>query len=244
MNKRLLRWLVLVLLGWIVLLAGCGTEEAPAPTASAPATKPAPPPPPPPPETSLGTLVKVERSETAAVEARCIKSDADGFVGVVSGDVPEDPFNLRKRGEHEVYHAKRGVEVYVSLTPVMGTSVGVCNDSEKAGQGKTFLVLHFEGAARRSTNDQEDVAKFQAVGSTGVLARVDAHSWLADAAGKKYRAPAVRIEAKDKRQLAFEVPGDASGLVWHDRKDLYELEPHPKAVSAPAEPEKKESPAP
>jgi hypothetical protein len=212
-------------------LAGCSAGEK---QAESTAAKPAPPPPPP--ETSLGRLVKVERAESAPILARCYKSAMDNFLGtVVAGKTPEggaDAFELRKRGASEMYHAKRGFEVYVMLEGAMGQRPGVCPTVEKAGAGKTFLVLQFEGKAGRSTNEEADMAKFVGVGATRVLARVDSHSWLTDGAGKKYPSPAVVVGA-EKRQLAFEIPADAAGLAWHDRKDEYRLEPAPAKVTPP-----------
>jgi hypothetical protein len=54
----------------------------------------------------------------------------------------------------------------------------------------------------------------------------DKGSWLTDAQGKVYK-PGLLAGAPSKtvRQLAFEIPADASGLTWHDGEAAFPLKP-------------------
>jgi len=93
------------------------------------------------------------------------------------------------------------------------------NQEQKAAKGKTFVILHFEGKAKPG----------------------QAKTWLADAAGKKYTegfwyAPKKEKDQKDTAQVSYEIPADSTGLVWHDNKQPYKLEPI--VVAVPPEPEK------
>ncbi|MGH9863100.1 MAG: hypothetical protein ACRD35_06720 [Candidatus Acidiferrales bacterium] len=164
MNEPCIRWAAGLLLAVSLLLAGCSTGQAPPPRASAPAAKPVPPPPPPPPppKTSLGKLVKVERSPKA--KAQVLSLNAPG---------------------------------------------GIADVEESAGKGKVFLVLHFEGEPSEEAEDNPQ--------------------WLSDAAGKKYDEP-FAFGKSGWSELAYEIPADATGLIWHDGKKAYELEPHPKLL--------------
>lgn len=165
-------FLVCLLLTLVMMLAGCQKSDQPVPQSAA---TPALPPPPPPPETSLGTLVKVERSDKTMVRV--------GYLTL----------------------AARGGIAYEDR-------------EEKAGKGKTFVVLHFEGKPKPGRTK----------------------AWLTDAAGKKYSegmwyAPKKEKEQKEKAQISYEIPADAAGLVWHDGKQPYKLEPVAVAMQADAE---------
>ncbi len=107
---------------------------------------------------------------------------------------------------------------------------GAFEVEEKASKGKTFVVLQFEGKAKRDFADE--VFPFSSVTNSQRMLRLDENSWLTDAAGKKYKSGLLKI--KGKRQLAFEVPADANGLVWHYGKKQYQLEPHPVEITESA----------
>jgi len=67
-----LRTLLLLALVFSLTFSGCKQESsAPPSAASVPKPAPQPPPPPPPPPTSLGDLVKVEKTESAGIQAIC-----------------------------------------------------------------------------------------------------------------------------------------------------------------------------
>lgn len=83
---------------------------------------------------------------------------------------------------------------------------------EKAGKGKTFVILHFEGKGRPG----------------------EPKLWLTDANGKKYSEGYGYSKKKGTGQIAYEVPADATGLVWHDGKQAYKLEPVIVAVEPTA----------
>jgi hypothetical protein len=123
------------------------------------------------------------------------------------------------------FHAKPGTEVFSIVDR------NICNSDDKARAGKVFLILSFEGKAKRRGDGE--VTTFRSVTPGEHLARMEERSWLEDAAGTKYRN-ALLVVKKDAKQVAFEVPADGTGWVWHDGKAAaYKLEPHPVAV-APA----------
>ncbi len=99
---------------------------------------------------------------------------------------------------------------------VFQAAADVCGVKGKARNGHDYIVLRFEGEAKRKL--VKEFGKFVATRGAGYLARVDEESWLTDADGKKY-APAHAKSIKPPRQLAFEVPESATGLVFHDGKD-------------------------
>jgi hypothetical protein len=92
------------------------------------------------------------------------------------------------------------------------------NQQETAGKGKTFVILHFEGKPKPGSSKR----------------------WLADGAGKKYTEGMWYSPKKQQAQVSYEVPADATGLVWHDGKQAYKLEP--VVVTLEAEPEKGQAP--
>lgn len=205
------------------LLPACGGETA-KPAQSAPAAQPSPPAAI---ETSLGRLVKTGRVAQATLLARCILSPRDNMVGVVSTSAPGDPFSIVKRGEREVYTSKAGVKVMVVLD-----GAGVCQESEAGAPGRDFLVLTFEGAAKRSF-EKEGISTFQAAGAAGLLVRSDSHSTLTDPAASFEAAGLVLVAEAEGRQLAFEIPTGAKELVWKDGEHAYRLDPTPRPL-APA----------
>lgn len=104
------------------------------------------------------------------------------------------------------------------LTLAARGGVAYEDQEQKAGKGKTFLVLHFEGKPKPGRHK----------------------TWLTDAAGKKYSegmwyAPKKVKDQPEKAQVSYEVPAEATGLVWHDGKQPYQLEP--AVVALKAEPE-------
>jgi len=99
----------------------------------------------------------------------------------------------------------------------------ICGVKEKASAGKTFVVLSFEGETKRDLDGE--LGKFAAVTTGNFLARIDEQSTLEDGAGQKL-GPAL-LKANKGRQLIFEVPVNAAGLVWSNGKQRVQLEPHP-----------------
>lgn len=182
-----------------LFFTGCKKSEtlSPQTTTKPEAAKPAPAPipPPPPPPTPLGDLVSVERSAKTSIEVMC----PGGKGGILEGN--------------------RGTEVFALSS--MGT---VCGVQEKAGTGKTFVILKFGGKAKRDFNDE--MFRFASVTDGKYLARIDGKSWLSDGTEKKFKDGLLKILQGD-RLLSFEVPADAAGLIWHYGKNQYQLEPHP-----------------
>jgi hypothetical protein len=193
----------------VLLFTGCKKgENPPAQTAAHPeAARPAPSVPqlpPTPPTTPLGELVGVERSGKTTIEVMC------------------------PGGKEGLLEAKKGTEVFT--IPSMSTLCGV---QEKAGAGKTFVVLKFGAKAKRNFNDE--VFRFASVTDGKYLARIDEKSWLSDGTGKKFKDGLLKA-LKGDRLLSFEIPSDATGLVWHYGKKQYQLEPHPAEIAEAALP--------
>jgi hypothetical protein len=184
-----------------LFFTGCKKSENPSPqtTAKSEAAKPAPIPPPPPPPTPLGELVSVERSTQTSIEVMC------------------------PGGKESMLAANRGTEVFA-----LSSMSTLCGIQEKAGAGKTFVVLKFGGKAKRNFNDE--MFRFASVTDGKFLARIEGKSWLSDGTGKKYKDGLLKI-LKGDRLLSFEVPADAAGLIWHYGKNQYQLEPHPVEIA-------------
>ncbi len=104
--------------------------------------------------------------------------------------------------------------------------------AEKARKGKTFVVLHFEGTPPKPL---PRLVAYRSVTSSGASVQFEERAWLTDAAGKKYPY-GVFVKNDKGRQLSYEVPLDAAGLVWHADKQHFQLEPHPAAVAEAATP--------
>lgn len=193
------RLLLCAVLVFGLVFTSCKKSGTPSPqtTVKPEAAKPVPTPipPPPPPPTPLGELVSVERSAKTSIEVMC----PGGKGGILEG--------------------KRGTAVFA--IPSMSTLCGV---QEKAGAGKTFVVLKFGGKAKRNFNDE--MFRFASVTDGKYLARIDEKSWLSDGTGKKFKDGLLKILQGD-RLLSFEVPADTAGLIWHYGKNQYQLEPHP-----------------
>ncbi|MGH9602959.1 MAG: hypothetical protein ACRD24_11290 [Terriglobales bacterium] len=105
------------------------------------------------------------------------------------------------------------------LTLAARGGIGYETQEQNAGKGKTFVVLHFEGKPKPGEHK----------------------TWLTDGTGKKYPegmwyAPKKVKEQKEQAQVSYEVPAAATGLVWHDGKQPYKLEP--VVVALQPEPEK------
>ena len=110
------------------------------------------------------------------------------------------------------------------------TISGLSSDIEeqKAEKGKSFIVLHFEKRASGQPKENSGVIELNASGSSGRLeskgGKQKHEMWLTDSEDKKYM-DAVGMKKKDKSHLAYEIPKAASGLVWHDGDQAYQLEP-------------------
>ena len=218
--KRSFPWtaLIVLVLAAGLLVTGCQKKEAPAETAAQPAAKP--PPPPPPPDTSLGKLIGVARVDSTEVQVLC--SNPRGAAFVTSR--PIEP----STGSGGKLKANPGAEVFTAGIDTMCKGT----ETETAGEGRKLAVLKFEGAGRRSLSD--DLVTWVTAPQSKYLSRVDDKSWLSDGAGKEYKKAFV-VATKEKRQLAFLIPADATGLVWHDGKKMaFQLEPHPVAVEQAA----------
>lgn len=119
------------------------------------------------------------------------------------------------------FKANPGTEAFTAGVDTMCANT----ETEAAGEGKKLVVLEFEGNAQRDLGG--DLVMWVAAPQSHYLARVDDKSWLTDGAGNEYRKPLV-VVTKEKRQLAFLIPAEATGLVWHDGHErVYTLEPHP-----------------
>ncbi len=106
---------------------------------------------------------------------------------------------------------------------------------QKAGQGTTFLVLHFtKKPGQKPIAKQSGLVELSSSGSTGRLESTGGKNmgmWLTDAAGKKYNE-GIGVSGKDKAHMAYRIPTTATGLVWHDGDQAYELEPKIAPVKA------------
>lgn len=118
-------------------------------------------------------------------------------------------------------HANNGAEVFQA-------AADVCSGKDKASKGKRYLVLYFEGRASR--NLAKEFGKFVATSRSGFLARVDEQSSLEDGQGKKYKN-GFAVSKKSTRQIAFEVPAQATGFTWHDGNQDYQISPEPTPSS-------------
>lgn len=200
------------------VLNGCNKKDEAPPPAAKPA--PPPPPPPPPPDTSLGKLTRVER--TAEIDIQVLCENSRGLSFIASG--PVDP-TLGKKGQ---FKAKPGQEVFTSGFDTMCPAT----EKETAAAPSTLLVLHFEGDPQRT--QRGEVVPWVVAPQSHYLTRADDKSWLTDAASKQYKKPFF-LSTKAKRYLAFVIPADAAGLIWHDGKKLaFNLEPAVTAVAEPA----------
>jgi hypothetical protein len=104
------------------------------------------------------------------------------------------------------------------------TLEGVRNREITAYRSKTFLILHFEGKGRAHGGG---MAQMVGMGEDRPMSMSDERSWLTDSQGKEY-TPALLMTKSATAQISFEVPVEATGLVWHDGKTrAYRLEPHP-----------------
>ena len=197
----------------LVLLAGCQKSESPPPAAGTQPKPAVPPPPPPAPETTLGKLVKVERSDHTLVHV--LSLTRTGPIMTVPGFL-----------EHMLSFESTGPS-------------GWSDKDEKAGKGKMFVALHFEGKPRKPLPAMELPTMFpilfRETSSAIIMATVYDGTWLTDSAGKKYKN-GLPVMKKDTRQLAYEIPADTQGLVWHAGKQHFQLEPHPLEVAEAAKP--------
>ena len=223
-------------------VTACGTQPAP-PAQEAAASTPVAAPtatPPAPPETSLGRLVRAERGDKAPLSVLCQSGSGRAFLGVMvdnrKGKKSDNPLTTKSAGGGKsVFVVEPGIEV--SNSNLSETGLELCAQSGPARAQKAFVILSFEGARSRGVNEAGEMSEFMnfsAVSASNLLARVEGQSWLGDSAGRKYSRPGV-VAGKDRTQLAFEVPADATGLVWHDgKKRSFELEPHPRETVDPA----------
>lgn len=120
----------------------------------------------------------------------------------------------------------------IGLDSGAGSQVSCKPRAEKARQGKTFLVLRFEG---KPPKPMPKLVPYRSVTSSGAAVRFEERAWLTDVAGKKYPY-GVLVESDKGRQLAYEVPLEATGFVWHADKQHFQLEPHPVAIVEAAAP--------
>lgn len=152
----------------------------------------------------------------------------------VAPDTPLGKLVKVERTEHTLVHV-------LSLTR-SGVN-GWSDKDQKAGKGKTFLVLHFEGKPAKPLPEMELPTMypidFRETSSAVIMALVYDAPWLTDLAGKKYKN-GLPVMKKDTRQIAYEIPADAQGLVWHAAKQEFQLEPYPTVIapSAAAPPQK------
>ncbi len=188
----------------VLLIAGCsrkepaGTEKTDqAPAAAAPA------PPPVPPSTSLGVLASTRRAETAELQFVCMGNSKDSA---------------------STFRLSPGVKpdrTSVEFMKMLYRYNGICLSKEKPKKGNVYAVLSFEGEGTRklSTNNY-------AATPSRYIGITDEASWLTDAQGKIYKPGFLAgPPSKKARQLAFEIPADASGLTWHDKDTAFPLKP-------------------
>lgn len=147
----------------------------------------------------------------------CQKSDQAAPQPAATAAPPPPPPPPPETSQGTLVKVERADKTMVRV--VYLTTAGLAQDTqeEKAGKGKTFVVLHFEGKGK------------------------SAKTWLTDGTGKKYTegmwyAPKRVKGQKEKAQVSYEIPADATGLVWHDAKQPYKLEP--VVVALPPEQEK------
>jgi hypothetical protein len=108
---------------------------------------------------------------------------------------------------------------------------GARNEVRRAETGKVFVILHFVGKAsvELGAGSERSMSGFMAsLGATFV--RTTDQSWLTDGNGNKYESGLI-VTSPTNRQLAFEIPAEATDLHWHDGKQSFRLEPVPQAVA-------------
>jgi len=130
------------------------------------------------------------------------------------------------------------VKVRVQYLTLNGLKSGT--DDKKAGKGKTFVVLHFEGKPPAPKKKESGLVTLSSGGSDGRLQAKDNSAagepnlWLTDATGAKYSDWSSFWE-KDTGTIAFEVPEGVEGLVLHDGNDhAYPIKPVAATAPAPA----------
>ena len=156
--------------------------------------------------------------------AGCQKSEAPApqSVSTPAPPPPPPPPETSQGKLMKVERADKTVVQVATLNLTVRGGVAFETQEQKAGKGKTFVILRFEGKSKPGRSKV----------------------WLADAAGKKYTegfwyAPKKEKDQKDMAQVSYEIPADATGLVWHDGKQAYKLEPIVVAIP----PELEKSPA-
>lgn len=111
------------------------------------------------------------------------------------------------------------------------------NEIQKAEEGKEFLILHFSGTSKlkltaSGTSDERLLGAMAGELGVASLVRSDSGSTLEDGAGNKFKT-AYFSGTHLQRQLAFEIPLGASGLMWTDGKASFQLEPKVLRVETP-----------
>lgn len=151
----------------------------------------------------------------------CQKSDPPAFQPAVT-PAPPPPPPPPETSQGTLVKVERADQTMVRvayLTLAARGGIGYDTQEQKAGKGKSFVVLHFEGKPKPG----------------------EPKTWLTDGAGKKYSegmwyAPKKVKDQKETAQVSYEIPAEAAGLVWHDGKQSYKLEP--VVVALQGEPEK------
>ena len=130
-------------------------------------------------------------------------------------------------------------KVRIQYLTTSGLKSGV--ETQKAGKGKVYVVLHFEGKKPEAKKKESGGLVALQAGADGKLEAKDNSEtgepklWLTDAAGKKYTEWSSFWE-KEQGTIAFEVPEGATGLVFHDG-DQHEYPIKPEAAAPPAAPQ-------
>ncbi len=117
----------------------------------------------------------------------------------------------------KLVHAER------SETPVLQSfSVNQMAEYEQLPGVATYVVLIFEGKARRDFD--KELADFRAAltPQAGAKPWQDPRSWLTDAKGRKYSNPVLAVRGHS-RQLAFAVPPGADGFTFHDGEKAFRV---------------------
>lgn len=148
--------------------------------------------------TAVGELKKAQAVFAGGNHADAVK----GFNAITTG-MKKARFEVGRTSQGFLVDVERKRSVQYQVLYLTTSGVGSEDRTLTAGSGMTLLVLHFHG-------DEREVPEGQ--------------FWLGDSSGNRHMHKTI-INADGGRQVVYEVPVAATGLVWHDGSQIYELEP-------------------
>lgn len=167
---------------------------------------------------SLAMLVGCQQSPAPATQTQ-----------TAAAPPPPPPPPPPETSQGTLVRVERSEKVMANIMYLTTSGVRSGVEEQKAAKGKTFVVLHFEKkpGAVAAAPKKSGLVELSSSGAGGRLESKGGKSkemWLTDASGKKY-SEGIGVSKKDKAHLAYLVPAECSGLIWHDGDNAYELEP-------------------